>query len=137
MSAFRVVLCGGESAKFQKIACALQKAGIEVQISTLVTDCLCQPELTWDLLLIDMDSLTSFLRGLLPAVRRRFPRLGMVGLTDHLSPDKAALAIEFGLDSYLPKSVEPDQLPTIFPYLANRFAASTSASIQTIASFAN
>ncbi|MFQ5614173.1 MAG: hypothetical protein ACE5H9_18785 [Anaerolineae bacterium] len=105
MSMLRVLVCGSNSLSLQQIANKLQQAGLEVRTSTQPTDYLCQPESKWDMLFVDLDGVSSFLRGLLPAVRRRFPHLSMVGWADQVGSEIEPLALDMGLDGYLPKSI--------------------------------
>lgn len=127
MSTFKVLVCGANSLILHQVAQSLQEAGLDVQTSTRITDRLCQPDLNWDVLLVDLDSLTSCLRGLLPAVRRSFPNLSMVGWVNEVDAKIESLAMDIGLDGYLPKSIEPAQFPRLFPYLARHFVPDTTS----------
>jgi DNA-binding NarL/FixJ family response regulator len=99
------------------MAWSLRAVGLDVEISTKVIDYLCEPQLQWDVLLVDLDSTSSFLRGLLPAVRRLFPQLSMVGWVQTVDKKMEYIAVDMGLDGYLPKSIKPTQLPKMLPYL--------------------
>jgi len=101
MQSLRILICGGDSAALQKVAQMLCDEGVQVQTTTRITDYLCRPNQRWDLLLIDMDTLTSFLRGLLPAVRIQFPELGMLGVSNGTSPHLNSLVRDLHLDGYM------------------------------------
>ena len=72
MKSLQALVCGGDSQALQKVAQRLSDEGVKAQTSTRVTDQLCRTDQEWDLLLVDLDAMTSLLRGLLPAVRHKW-----------------------------------------------------------------
>jgi hypothetical protein len=77
-------------------------------------------------LLVDLDSLTSFLRGLLPAVRLQFCDLNMVGISKHPSPQISSLATELELDDCLLGVAKPEDLIVSLPHLAAHYLCDTN-----------
>ena len=75
MKPLRVLVCGGDFRALQKVAHKLSDEGVKVETTTQLIDQLCRPNQEWDLLLVDVNGLTSVLRGLLPAIRLQFPNL--------------------------------------------------------------
>ena len=80
MKSLQVLICGGDSQALQEVVQRLSDEGVKAQTSTQVTDQLCRTDQEWDLLLVDLDAMTSLLRGLLPAIRRKFPHLSILGI---------------------------------------------------------
>jgi len=134
MRSLRVLVVGGDNLVLQQVAQKLSDDGVKVEISTRIIDRLCRPNQEWDLLLIDLDALTSFLRGLLPAIRLQFPNLGMVGISTGSTPDIEFLANDLELDGYLLTLPRPEDLIVRLPHLAARYlcdAGSGRASLRT------
>ncbi len=107
MKSLRILVCGGDTLRLRQITQALHGIGVTVEASAYVTDRLCTPSQDWDVLIVDLDALNSFLRGLLPAVRLQFPELNIVGISAQFpSGFDAFLELDLRLDAcltYLPK----------------------------------
>ena len=125
MKSMRVLVCGGNDQALKKVAQQLSEEGVKVETSTEITDQICQPDQEWDLLLIDLDAMTSSLRGLLPAVRRPFPHLSMLGMLNGHPPDIGFLSYDFQLDGYLFSFPRPEDLIVRLPCLAANYLCDT------------
>ena len=126
MKQLRVLVCGGDSVALNQVAQRLCDEGVKVEVSTRVVDQLCRPNSKWDLLLVDLDGLTSFLRGLLPAIRLQFPELSMVGISKSSAPDISYLAYDLEMDGYLLTLPKPEDLIVRLPRLAAKYLCDTS-----------
>ena len=111
MKSLQVLVCGGDSQALQKVAQRLSDEGVKAQTSTQVTDQLCRTDQEWDLLLVDLDAMTSLLRGLLPAVRRKFPHLSMLGIVNGSPLDIGYLSYDLELDGYMFGPPRPEEEP--------------------------
>lgn len=121
MKSLRVLVCGGDNLVLQQVAQQLSDEGITVQTSTRIIDQLCRSNQEWDLLLVDLDALTSFLRGLLPAIRVQFPRLSILGISDGSATDISFLAYDLELDGYMLSLPRPEDLIVRLPHLAAKY----------------
>jgi DNA-binding NarL/FixJ family response regulator len=121
----RVLVCGGDSVALDQVAQRLCDDGVEVEVSTRIVDQLCRPNYKWDLLLVDLDGLTSFLRGLLPAIRLQFPELSMLGISKSSTPDISYLAYDLEMDGYLLSLPKPEDLIVRLPRLAANYLCDT------------
>lgn len=126
MKPLQVLVCGGDSLVLQRVAQGLGDEGVCVETSTCVIDRLCCPNQEWDLLLVDLDALTSFLRGLLPAVRLQFPNLSIIGISIGSAPDINFLAHDLELDGYLLTFPKPEDIIVRLPRLAANYLCDTS-----------
>jgi DNA-binding response OmpR family regulator len=126
MKPLRVLVCGGDSLTLQKLARKLSDEGVKVETSTRIIDRLCRPNQEWDLLLVDLMALTSYLRGLLPAIRLQFPNLNILGISDGTVPDISFLAYDLELDGYLLTLPKPEDLIVRIPGLAANYLCDTS-----------
>jgi len=126
MEALRVLVCGGNSQALHKVARRLSDEGVRTEISTQITDHLCRPDQEWDLLLVDLDGMTSYLRGLLPAIRRGFPDLSMLGILNGSPPDIGFLSYDLELDGYVFSPPRPEDLIVRLPHLAANYLCDTS-----------
>jgi len=113
MKSLHILVCGGDIQRLQRIAQALHGVGVTVEASAYVTDRLCTPCQEWDVLIVDLDALNSFLRGLLPAVRLQFPELNIVGISAQ---------IPSSFDSFLEHDLKPDACLTYLPRLEDLIA---------------
>jgi hypothetical protein len=95
-----------------------------VETSVRIIDQLCRPDLEWDLLLVDLNGLTSFLRGLLPAVRLQFPNLSILGISDGAVSDIGFL-VDLELDGYMFTLPKPEDLIVRVPRLAANYLCDT------------
>jgi hypothetical protein len=118
MKPLRVLVCGGDYAALRQLAQQLSDEGVKVATSTRLIDYLCLSNQEWDLLLVDLDSLTSFLRGLLPAVRVQFCNLNIVGFSRHASFDVNFVVNDLKLDDCLLDIPKPEDLIVRIPNLA-------------------
>jgi hypothetical protein len=121
MESPRVLVCGGDSQALQKVAQGLSKEGMKAETSTQVIDRLCRPDQEWDLLLVDLDSLSGLLRGLLPAIRRQFPDLSMIGIVNGSSLDIGYLSYDLEMDGYVFGPPRPEDLIVRVPSLAANY----------------
>jgi len=124
MKPLRVLVCGGDSRALQKVAQKLSDEGVKVETSTQIIDQLCRPSQEWDLLLVDLDALTSFIRGLLPAIRLQFPNLSILGISDGSISDVSYLA-DLELDGYMLALPKPEDLIVRVPHLAANYLCDT------------
>jgi hypothetical protein len=125
MKFLRVLVCGGDRVKLQKVVQTLSDEGVTVATSTRIIDKICRPDQEWDLLIIDLDSLTSFMRGLLPAIRRQFPGISFLGISDGSTPDIGFLSYDLELDSYMFGLPKPEDLIVRVPQLAASYLCDT------------
>jgi DNA-binding NtrC family response regulator len=125
MKSLRVLVCGGDSQALQTMAHKLSDEGVKVKTSTHITDQLCCPDQEWDLLLVDLDALTSFLRGLLPAIRRQFPNLSIIGIVNGYPVDISYLSYDFELDGYTFGPPRPEDIIVRLPRLAATYLYDT------------
>ncbi len=113
MKSLHILVCGGDTHRLQRITQTLHGVGVTVEASAYVTDRLCSPCQEWDILIVDLDALNSFLRGLLPAVRLQFPELNIVGISAQSPP---------GFDSFLERDLKLDAYLTYWPKLEDLIA---------------
>jgi hypothetical protein len=113
MKPLHILVCGGDTLRLRQITQALHGIGVTVEASAYVTDRLCTPCQEWDVLIVDLDALNSFLRGLLPAVRLQFPELNIVGISAQ-SPAS--------FDSFLEHDLKLDARLTYLPKLEDLIA---------------
>lgn len=115
----KVLVCGGETHNLDRIARSLAEEGVTVKTTTRLIDSLCFAHQEWDVLLIDLDGLNSFLTSLLPVVRRRFSRLHMIGVSTQTAHDISFLSY-YGIkfDDYLFDLPHPEDLIVRLPQLA-------------------
>lgn len=125
MKLLSILVCGGDAIALQRIAQRLTGDGVKVETSTRVIDNLCFSGQQWDFLLIDLDSLTSFLRSLLPAICRNFPNLPIVGIST--STNGKAVPVGFGLelDDCLFEPPQLEELIVRFPHVAADYLSDT------------
>ena len=127
MQSLRVLICGGNRQALQKVAQELSDEGVKAETSTQITDQLCHPDQEWDLLLVDLDGMTSILRGLLPAIRRKFPDLSMLGIVNGSPLDISYLSYDLELDGYMFSPPRPEDLIVRLPHLAANYLCDTNA----------
>jgi hypothetical protein len=127
MKPLRVLVCGGDGGSLDKAAEKLSDEGVKVEISTQIIDQLCRPNQEWDVLLVDLDALTSVIRGLLPAIRLQFPNLSILGISDGSISDLGYLA-DLELDGYMLALPKPEDLIVRVPHLAASYLCDTKTS---------
>lgn len=125
MKSLRVLVCGGNSRTLQEMAGQLSDEGVKAEISTQVVDQLCRPDRGWDLLLVDLDSLTNLLRGLLPAIRRQFPDLNILGIMNGSPLDIGYLSYDLELDGYMFGTPRSEDIIVRLPHLAGKYLCDT------------
>ncbi|MFW9805027.1 MAG: hypothetical protein ACFFFC_20430 [Candidatus Thorarchaeota archaeon] len=125
MKPLRVLVCGGDNLALQEVAHKLSDEGVQVETSTRIIDELCRPNQDWDLLVVDLDALTSFLRELLPAIRLQFPNLSILGISDGSMPDVSFIA-DLELDGYMLTRPKPEDLIVRVPQLAANYLCDTN-----------
>ena len=126
VKSLRVLVCGGDNVALQKVAQKLSDEGVQVETSTRIVDRLCCPDQEWDLLLVDLDALTSYLKGVLPAVRLQFPKLSILGISDGAISDVSFLA-DLELDGYVLTLPKPEDLIVRVPHLAASYLCDSKA----------
>jgi hypothetical protein len=120
----RVLVCGGDFRALEKVAQKLSDEGVKVETTTQIIDQLCRPNQDWDLLLVDVNGLTSILRGLLPAIRLQFPNLSVLGVSDGSVSDFGYLS-DLELDGYILALPKPEDLIVRVPRLAAKYLCDT------------
>jgi len=113
MKSLHILVCGGDTHRLRRITQALHGVGVTVEASAYVTDRLCTPCQEWDVLIVDLDALNSFLRGILPAVRLQFPELNIVGISARTSSS---------FDPFLERDLKLDACLTYLPRLEDLIA---------------
>jgi hypothetical protein len=117
MKSLQVLVCGGDGQALQKVAQRLSDEG---------ADQLCRTDQEWDLLLVDLDAMTSLLRGVLPAVRHKFPHLSMLGIVNGSPLDIGYLSYDLELDGYTFGPPRPEDLIVRLPHLAANYLCETN-----------
>lgn len=135
MESLRVLVCGGNSQALHKAAQRLSDEGVRTETSTRITDHLCRPDQDWDLLLVDLDGMTSYLRGLLPAIRQEFPDLSILGIVNGSPPDIDYLSYDLELDGYVFSPPRPEDIIVRLPHLAANYLCDTTVRITRPATF--
>jgi hypothetical protein len=127
MKALNILICGGDTFSLKRTAQILADDGVVVETSTGVITDLCFSGQEWDMLLIDLDGLTSFLRSLIPEICRRFPELPVVGISTKTTAGASATASGYGfdLDDYLFGIPHPEDLIVRFPRIAAKYLCDT------------
>lgn len=116
MRPLNILICGGNEPAMQQLAQLLEADDVNVQVSTHPIDNLCFSGQAWDFLLIDLDRLDSYLRTLLPAVRRKFPNLPMIGVSTKSAGDINPLSrYKLKLDAHFSEIPLPEDLLAHFP----------------------
>lgn len=126
MKLLQVLVCGGDDQALEKVAQRLAGEGVKAQISTQVTDQLCRTDREWDLLLVDLDAMPNLLRGLLPAVRRKFPHLSILGIVNGSPLDIGYLSYDLELDGYVFGPPRPEDIIIRLPRLAAKYLCDTN-----------
>ena len=123
----KILICSSDEKSMQRMANLLFEEGIEVQPSNRLVDHLCFSRQEWDLMLIDLDGLNGFLRSLLPAFFRKFPKMPRIGISTESSRDKDIMGQSYGLelDAYYIELPRPEALIVRFPDLAAKYLADT------------
>jgi DNA-binding response OmpR family regulator len=121
MKLLQVLVCGGDSHALQEVAQKLSDEGVKAETSTQVTDRLCRTDQEWDLLLVDLDAMTNLLRGLLPAIRRQFPHVSVMGIVNGSPLDIGYLSYDLELDGYMFGPPKPEDLIVRLPHLAANY----------------
>lgn len=120
MKPLRVLVCGGDFQSLEEMAQKLSDDGVKVETTTQLIDQLCRPNQEWDLLLVDINGLTSVLRGLLPAIRLQFPNLIVLGISDGSVSDLGYLS-DVELDGFVLALPKPEDLIVRVPRLAANY----------------
>ena len=121
MLPLRILVCGDDRVTLQPLAQRLSDEGVKVRITTSLLDFLYRSRLEWDFLLVDMDRLTGQLRGLLPAFRRQFPNLHIVGISTKPAPQPNYPDDNLELDGYLFNLPRPEDLIAGYPWVAANY----------------
>jgi hypothetical protein len=70
--------------------------------------------------------MSSLLRGLLPAVRRKFPHLSILGIVNGSPLDIGYLSYDLELDGYMFSPPRPEDLIVRIPQLAANYQCDTN-----------
>ena len=119
----RILICSSDETSMQRMASNFSEEGVKVQTSNRLVDHLCFSRQDWDLILVDLDNLNGFLRSLLPAFFRRFPRMPRIGIATKPTLDRDLLGQGYGLelDAYFAEVPRPEELIVSFPDLAAEY----------------
>ena len=127
MRILSILICGCDEPVLQQMARALADEGVKVETSNLLNGGFRIAEYDWDVMLIDLDGLNSFMRSLLPAFCSKFPHLPLVGISrrsvGHVNALKTSLGFE--LDAYLFELPRPEELIVSFPQVAQKYLCDT------------
>lgn len=118
-----ILICSSNDTTMRQMCRTLTGDGVQIQTSERLTD---QHQISgqeWDYLLIDLDGLNNSLRGVLPAVCRKFPNLPKIGISTRFAPDIDILNQGFALelDAYLTEIPYPEDLIVLFPRVAEKY----------------
>lgn len=115
-----ILVCGANQATLNRMVRQLSGEGVMVQTSYRLLDCLSLSSQAWDFLIIDLDSINSFLRTLLPPFFRKYPKLVKVGVSfKSATTDEAAeLKQNLELDACACDLPKPEELIVFFPQVA-------------------
>jgi hypothetical protein len=127
MKRLNILICGGDILNLQRTAKALADDGVCVEITSQLLDYLWFSANAWDVLLIDLDGLTSFLRSLLPEIGKKFPKLPLVGFSSRTPNDVLGTLRPWGieLDALLDGTPAPEDLIVLFPHVAAKYLCDT------------
>ncbi|RME75349.1 MAG: hypothetical protein D6784_08060 [Chloroflexi bacterium] len=110
----------------RRTAQVLADDGLAVDTTSLLTDKIdAEP---WDLIILDLDGLDSFLRGVLPLLEEiAGPKMVVVGMSRRSEADGKYMADLLGLklDAVTVGVPRPEELIVRFPRLASRILADT------------
>ena len=85
-----ILVCGNDELAVRRITRSLRGAGITVLGTTNLIEDLCFSRRSWDILLIDLEGLNSYLRSMLPILCRD-PGLTVIGISAKTDSDLTAL----------------------------------------------
>ena len=124
-----ILICSSDDSTMRRMARLLNDKGVRAKTTNRLIDRLCFTQQQWDLLLIDLDGLNSFLRSLLPAVSRKFPNVLRIGISTSGVTDTDILAQGYGLDldAYLTELPRTEDLIVLFPQIAAKYLCDTEA----------
>lgn len=126
MRILNILVVSSDELTLQQIARRLADEGVRVQTSHRLLDAIATGQ-EWDFLLVDLDGLNSFLRGLLPAVCGAFPNLPLIGISRSREIDVSCLERDYGLslDGYVFEVPRPEDLIVSFPQVAAKYLCET------------
>jgi hypothetical protein len=126
MRVLNILIIGSDQLALQQIAQVMADEGVRVFTSNRLIDAL-SAEQEWDFLLVDLDGLNSFLRGLLPVVSGDFPNLPLIGISRRKNLDAQKFEADFGLslDAYVLEAPRPEDLIVSFPQVAAKYLCDT------------
>ncbi|MBN1221194.1 MAG: hypothetical protein JXM69_19885 [Anaerolineae bacterium] len=101
----------------------LTDEGVTVQTSQQLLNGLYGSQLKWDFLLLDLNGLNSYLRSILPLIRRKYPVLPVIGIWTKSNLETNRWGSDYGLalDAYLSEVPRPEDLIVNFPDVAARY----------------
>jgi DNA-binding response OmpR family regulator len=123
MRTLNIMICSNDELTEQQMAQRLTDEGVKVQTSNYLISGLYAAQQEWDFLLIDLDGLNSFLRNVVPVVRRRYPHLPIVGIWTKSADKMNGRGSDYGLDldAYLSEIPRPEDLIVNFPEVATKY----------------
>jgi|GEM_PF-1244881 len=118
-----ILICSSNQETMQQMARMLDDEGVNVQTSNRPIDHLCFSQQKWDLLLVDLDGLNSFLRSLLPPIFRKFPNLPKIGISmgPTIEDNAQARGYNLELDAYLSEMPHPEELIALIPQVSEEY----------------
>jgi len=127
MKRLNILVCGGDILNLKRIAESLSDDGVQVEITSQLLDYLWFSANTWDVLLVDLDGLTSFLRSLLPEINKKFPKLPLVGFSARNPNEILSTVKPWGieLDAFWIGMPAPENLIVLFPEIAAKYLCDT------------
>ncbi|MBN1994458.1 MAG: hypothetical protein JW953_17300 [Anaerolineae bacterium] len=123
METLNILICSSNERNEQQMARPLIEAGMQVETSDKLIHGLYSSQQLWDFLLIDLEGLDSYLRLILPAVRRKYPNLPVIGIRGKSVGQFSGLGLgyELELDAYLSDIPQPEELIINFPQAATKY----------------
>jgi hypothetical protein len=123
----KILICSSDETSMRRMARQLSDEGVRVQTSYRLIDYLCFSGQEWDIMLIDLDGLNNFLRSLLPAFFRKFPKMPRIGISTESAHRLEIRGRGYGLelDAYFTDVPRPEALIVQFPELAAKYLADT------------
>ena len=141
MYPLNVLICSSDTLVEQRMSRTFATGGVKVETSSHLVNGLYVTQQPWDFLFVDLDGLDDFLCRVLPAIRRKYPNLPLIGIRGKSARhnfsglglgyglrNDEAVPIGLELDAYLSELPRPEELMINFPQVAARYQ-STSAEL--------
>jgi hypothetical protein len=123
MRPLSILICSSDAQAEQQMAKTLTEEGVNVQASNQLIGGLNGVQPDWDFILVDLDGLDTFLRSVLPVIRRRLPTLPAIGVWTKSANDvnRPIPGFSLELDAYLSEIPRPEDLIVSFPHVAAKY----------------